>query len=204
MTLTIDMAKIDWQKGGGLVPVIVQDAATRDVLMLGYMTQESLQATLATGYVTFFSRSKNRLWRKGETSGHVLTVVSMDIDCDGDTLLIKATPAGPICHLGTDTCFGDVARSTHVLDDLEQIVAQRASADPETSYTARLMARGVTKIAQKVGEEGLETALAAVAETDERVVSESADLIYHLLVLWASKGIAPLAIWGELRRRFPT
>lgn len=203
MSLTFDFSSIDWEKGAGLVPAVVQDAVTLRVLMLGYMNSESLQATLDSGRVTFFSRSKGRLWQKGETSGNFLTVVSLAADCDGDTILLMAKPAGPVCHLGTATCFGDTSPGTHVLDDLCRIVAARKTADPETSYTARLLARGLTKVAQKVGEEGVETALAAVAENDDRLVGESADLLYHLVVLWAAKGLDPAAVWSELRRRFP-
>lgn len=203
MKLTVDASAIDWDKGEGLVPAVVQDAATLRVLMLGYMNRDALQATLDTQRVTFFSRSKGRLWQKGETSGNVLRLVGISVDCDGDTLLIMAEPAGPVCHLGTATCFGDASPDVHVLEDLCRIVEQRKSAAPETSYTARLLARGVTKIAQKVGEEGVETALAAVAENDDRLVGESADLLYHLVVLWAAKGLPPEAVWAELRRRFP-
>jgi phosphoribosyl-ATP pyrophosphohydrolase/phosphoribosyl-AMP cyclohydrolase len=203
MNALSDLSSLDWSKGDGLLPAVVQDASTLQVLMLGYISRESLQATLDTGLVTFFSRSRNELWQKGSTSGNVLHFVEAKVDCDRDTVLILARPTGPVCHTGTITCFGNDTTGEHVLESLARIVAGRKGADPESSYTANLFARGVTKIAQKVGEEGLETALASVAESDDRLVSESADLLYHLLVLWAAKGVEPSTVWAELRRRFP-
>jgi phosphoribosyl-ATP pyrophosphohydrolase/phosphoribosyl-AMP cyclohydrolase len=203
MNAISDLSSLDWTKGDGLLPAVVQDASTLQVLMLGYVSRESLQATLDTKLVTFFSRSRNELWQKGATSGNVLHFVEAKVDCDADTVLILARPAGPVCHTGTITCFGNDAPGEHVLESLARIVSDRKGADPESSYTAKLFARGITKIAQKVGEEGLETALASVAESDDRLVSESADLLYHLLVLWAAKEIEPQAVWAELRRRFP-
>src|SRR5450755_2974054 len=168
---------LEWEKMGGLLPAIVQDASSGAVLMLGYMNREALAATEVTGHVTFWSRSKGRLWTKGETSGHFLEVCSICADCDRDTLLILAQPAGPACHLGTATCWGEdaprsLAQDVAFLGRLEQIVAQRIAARPEGSYTAKLIDAGLTRIAQKVGEEGLELALAAVAQTDTEVIGE--------------------------------
>ncbi len=165
-----------------LIPAIVQDADTGRVLMLGYMDEAAQEATRATGFVTFFSRSKNRLWRKGETSGNTLALVDMRLDCDDDTLLVRARPAGPTCHRGTVTCFGD-APAAGILHELEGIIASRDGGDPSKSYTAELLQAGIPRIAQKVGEEGVELALAAAVEDDQTVLNEAADLIYHLLVL---------------------
>lgn len=185
MTITIDFdpGAIDWNKGGGLVPAVVQDANSLRVLMLGYVNQESLQKTLATGLVTFFSRSKQRLWQKGETSGHVLRLADIKLDCDKDTLLILAEPEGPTCHLGTRTCFGDANDADlSVLADLAAVIRQRRISPEPGSYTAKLFAEGLARIAQKVGEEGVETALAAATKSAS-LASEAADLLYHLLVL---------------------
>lgn len=183
MTVTFDTAAVDWDKGGGLAPAIVQDARSGRVLMLGYVTQEALRVTLETSLVTFFSRSKGRLWRKGETSGHVLRLRDIKLDCDGDALLMLADPQGPTCHLGTQSCFGDDAGPLlATLADLADTIRARRHAPQGGSYTARLFAAGVARIAQKVGEEGVETALAAVTEKPA-LPSEAADLIYHLLVL---------------------
>lgn len=178
-----------------LIPAVVQDAATRRVLMLGYMNREAVEHTLATQKVTFFSRSRQTLWTKGETSGNTLHLVSLRADCDNDTLLVSATPAGPTCHLGTTTCFDgddqaprpDDARS--FLWQLEQTIDQRLAADADDSYVATLARRGVSKMAQKVGEEGVEVALAAVGGNLEELKSESADLLFHLQLLLRSKGL---------------
>lgn len=181
---SVDMDALDWGKGDGLLPAVVQDAGTRQVLMLGYMNREALAKTLACGEVTFFSRSKGRLWTKGESSGHVLKLQSISADCDADTLLVLATPVGPTCHLGTTSCFGgEHAPGIGFLAELERIVSLRAGASPEESYTARLAMAGIKRVAQKVGEEGVETALAAVAGDKTELASEAADLLYHLLVL---------------------
>ncbi|MCL0217575.1 bifunctional phosphoribosyl-AMP cyclohydrolase/phosphoribosyl-ATP diphosphatase HisIE, partial [Escherichia coli] len=153
--------ELDWEKTDGLMPVIVQHAVSGEVLMLGYMNPEALDKTIESGKVTFFSRTKQRLWTKGETSGNFLNVVSIAPDCDNDTLLVLANPIGPTCHKGTSSCFGDTAHQWLFLYQLEQLLAERKSADPETSYTAKLYASGTKRIAQKVGEEGVETALAA-------------------------------------------
>ena len=175
---------LDFDKVGGLMPVIVQDVDTGRVLMLGYMNREALEKTQATGHVTFFSRSRQRLWTKGETSGNTLELVSLNADCDRDTLLVQAVPHGPTCHLGTDTCWGnDVNPAAGFLAELERVIESRADADPESSYTARLLNKGVKRCAQKVGEEGVEVALAATAGDREELIDESADLLYHLLVV---------------------
>ena len=180
--------KIDWKKTDGLVPAIVQDAATQQVLMLGYMNAEALKKTQRTKRVTFFSRSKQRIWVKGESSGNFLNVVSIAVDCDNDTLLIKANPVGPTCHRGTPSCFGDEgATGVGFLGHLDQFLAQRIKSKDKTSYTVRLALEGVGRVAQKVGEEGLETALAAVAGKDHDFAGEAADLLYHLIVLMRVK-----------------
>lgn len=182
---------LDWQKSGGLVPAIVQDADTQQVLMLGYMNAEALQRTLDTKRVTFFSRSKDRLWVKGESSGHFLDVVDVTADCDADALLVRARPNGPTCHRGTCSCFGEGGASgAGFLAELERTVGQRIAAGGEKSYTARLVAEGVKRIAQKVGEEGVETALAATAGTNEELAGEAADLLFHLIVLLRAKGLS--------------
>ena len=194
--------KIDFEKGGGLVPAIVQDADTLQVLMLGYMNAESVAKTNETGVVTFYSRSRKTLWTKGETSGNTLALVSMNVDCDMDTILVKARPAGPTCHEGTVSCFGDEgADGVGFLSYLETLIEGRKTADPESSYTAQLLQGPLRRAAQKVGEEGVETALAAVAETDDKLVSEAADLFYHTLVLLAAKDVKLDAVIGELKRR---
>lgn len=173
-----------WEKMDNLLPAIVQDAVTGKVLMQGYMNPEALETTLSSGKVTFFSRSKQRLWQKGETSGNTLDLVSVSSDCDHDSLLILANPNGPTCHTGAESCWfeGDVADYTFI-GDLERILAARKSADPESSYTAKLYSKGVKRIAQKVGEEGVETALAATVMDKEELRNEAADLLYHLTVL---------------------
>lgn len=194
----------------GLIPVVVQDVGTGAVLMMAWANREAIDRTLSTGEVWFWSRSRQSLWRKGETSGNTLTLVAMTADCDADTLLVRALPAGPACHRGTRTCFDpDPARLE--LGWLAEVLRSRADADPETSYTARLLATGIERIAQKVGEEGVETALAAVSlelrgeeGRDERrsaLVGEAADLLYHLLVLLQATGVEPDEIAGELLRR---
>ena len=193
---------IDFSKGGGLVPAIVQDADTLQVLMLGYMNAESVAKTNETGLVTFYSRSRKTLWTKGETSGNTLALVSMNVDCDKDTVLVKARPSGPTCHEGTVSCFGDEgADGVGFLSYLETLIEGRKTADPESSYTAQLLQGPLRRAAQKVGEEGVETALAAVAETDDKLVSEAADLFYHTLVLLAAKDVKLDAVIGELKRR---
>ncbi|MFN7136815.1 MAG: bifunctional phosphoribosyl-AMP cyclohydrolase/phosphoribosyl-ATP diphosphatase HisIE [Thermomonas sp.] len=186
-TTTLDIEALAWDKQGGLLPAIVQDADTLRVLMLGYMDRAALQATLASGRVTFYSRSKQRLWIKGESSGHVLSLVSLAADCDADTLLVQARPHGPTCHLGRASCFPEAP--SDVLSALDALIARRAQERPEGSYTTRLFEAGIRRIAQKVGEEGVETALAAVAQDDEALLGEASDLLYHLLVLLRARGL---------------
>jgi phosphoribosyl-ATP pyrophosphohydrolase/phosphoribosyl-AMP cyclohydrolase len=189
MTKNIDINTIDWAKGDGLVPAIAQDSRSLRVLMLGYVNQEALQKTLDTGLVTFFSRSKQRLWQKGETSGHVLKVVDIKVDCDKDTLLMLVEPNGPACHTGTRTCFGEgnEVADLSMLADLAATIRDRHLAPTPRSYTAKLFEAGITRIAQKVGEEGVETALAAATKSPT-LASEAADLVYHLLVLLEASG----------------
>ena len=196
---------VDFGKGDGLVPAIVQDADTGAVLMMAYMSREALEQTLTRKRAVFYSRSKQRLWEKGETTGHTLDVVDVALDCDADTLLVTARPRGPACHNGTLTCFGDEPRSAATgiafLATLETVIAQRATEKPEDSYTARLLAKGLNKVAQKVGEEGVETALAGVNEPDQKLVEESADLLFHLLVLLRARGVTLGKVVRELEQR---
>ena len=197
-----DIGKLDFAKSGGLIPAVVQHADTLQVLMLGYMNAEALEATLKGGRVTFFSRSKNRLWTKGESSGDWLELDHVLADCDEDALLVMARPAGPTCHTGTSSCFGmETAPGIGFLPHLAHIVAERAKAPPADSYTARLMHKGVAKIAQKVGEEGLETALAGRCGDDEELHNEAADLLYHLTVLLMARGTRIEAVLDILRER---
>ena len=197
----LDPQKLDWAKGDGLLPAIVQDRASAQVLMLGFMNEAALAKTVETGKVTFFSRTKGRLWTKGETSGDFLNVRSLKIDCDQDTILIQADADGPTCHLGTKSCFGDAPPSgLQFLSHLEALVAERRKNPPPGSYTAKLFEAGILRIAQKVGEEGLETALAAAAD-QPNLKDEAADLLYHLLVLLAAKDITLDAVIDVLRER---
>ena len=185
-----DPDELDWGKGDGLLPAVVQHGGDGRVLMLGYMDRVALAHTLASGQVTFFSRSRQRLWTKGETSGHVLNLVSIHADCDADSLLVLADPVGPTCHRGTDSCFGDAAvPALAFLGQLDALIAVRERERPAGSYTTRLFQEGVRRIAQKVGEEGVETALAAVVEDDEALRGEAADLLYHLIVLLRARGL---------------
>ncbi|PWC18628.1 bifunctional phosphoribosyl-AMP cyclohydrolase/phosphoribosyl-ATP diphosphatase [Brenneria roseae subsp. roseae] len=193
--------QLDWEKTDGMLPVVVQHAVSGEVLMLGYMNQDALKATEESGKVTFFSRTKQRLWTKGESSGHFLNVVSITPDCDNDTLLILANPIGPTCHLGNSSCFSPAASDWAFLYQLEQLIAERKHADPTSSYTARLYASGTKRIAQKVGEEGLETALAATVHDREELTNEAADLMYHLLVLLQDQDLSLAAIINRLRER---
>jgi phosphoribosyl-AMP cyclohydrolase / phosphoribosyl-ATP pyrophosphohydrolase len=192
---------VDWEKGNGLVPAIVQDCLSLRVLMLGYVSRESLKETLSKGLVTFYSRSKKRLWQKGETSGHVLRVRDIKLDCDKDTLLILAEPEGPACHLGTRTCFGeDEKPSLATLADLAAVIKDRHKHPVKDSYTEKLFEAGVARIAQKVGEEGVETALAA-ATGSPALTEEAADLLYHLLVLLEASGVDWLNVMKVLHGR---
>ncbi len=191
--------QLDFAKQDGLLPALVQDARSLRVLMLGYMNREALAHTLATSRVTFFSRSKQRLWTKGESSGHFLQLVSIETDCDNDSLLVQALPQGPTCHLGRDSCFPSAP--SNFLGELDALIAAREASRPEGSYTTRLFESGIRRIAQKVGEEGVETALAAVAEGDDALLGESADLLYHLLVLLRAKGLGLAEVQALLARR---
>lgn len=195
--------KIDFEKMGGLVPAIIQDATTKNVLMLGFMNEEAYQKTLDTRHVTFWSRTRNTLWTKGETSGNFLNVVSMQIDCDNDTLLIKVHPDGPTCHTGTDTCWGEdnEANPLLFLTELQDFINQRKTEMPEGSYTTKLFRDGVNKIAQKVGEEALETVIEATNGSSDKLVYEASDLLYHLLVLLTEKGLRIEDVAIELHQR---
>lgn len=196
--MSVDPASLDWDKQGGLLPAIVQDAATLRVLMLGYMDRGALEATLAEGRVSFFSRSRGTRWRKGDTSGHWLELVDVHADCDRDTLLVMARAHGPTCHLDRCSCFGDVPGDA--LAELDAVVAERALA-PRGRYTDRLLASPVKVVAQKVGEEGVEVALAAVSEGDDALLGESADLLYHLVVLLRRRGLSIAKAAMVLRSR---
>ncbi|HTV83964.1 MAG TPA: bifunctional phosphoribosyl-AMP cyclohydrolase/phosphoribosyl-ATP diphosphatase HisIE [Dyella sp.] len=188
--ITHDFSRLDWNKSDGLLPAIVQHWLSGEVLMLGYMNAQALARTQELGQVTFYSRSKQRLWTKGESSGHVLQLKSIRIDCDADTLLVQAQPNGPTCHLGTRSCFGDAARPPlGFLAELDALVASRKAQLPEGSYTTQLFKDGTRRIAQKVGEEGVETALAAVVQGDEELLGEAADLVFHLTVLLRARGL---------------
>jgi len=185
----------------GLVPAVVQDDRTGVVLMLGYMNAAALAKTRETGLVTFFSRSKQRLWTKGESSGNVLQLRDILLDCDHDAILIKAEPAGPVCHTGADTCWGERNQSAYFLPTLENVIRERRTAAPEGSYTARLFAEGIPKIAQKVGEEAVETVIESLGNNRERLLDETADLLYHLLVLLAAKEVKLEEVEAKLRER---
>ena len=196
--------RIDWEKVDGLVPAIIQDFGSSQVLMMGYMNKDALSKTLETEKVTFFSRTKNRLWTKGEESGNSLNLVNISLDCDNDTLLIKVNPVGPTCHTGTTTCWdGDKTEETQLvwLHQLEQLLAERKNADPDSSYTASLYARGTKRISQKVGEEGVEVALAATSGDKAELVCESADLMYHLFVLLQDQGLSFDDVINKLKER---
>ncbi|MGH9644802.1 MAG: bifunctional phosphoribosyl-AMP cyclohydrolase/phosphoribosyl-ATP diphosphatase HisIE [Terriglobales bacterium] len=200
-----DVDRLDFAKSGGLLPAVIQDVGTGAVLMLGYMNREAVLATLSRGRVVFFSRSNERLWEKGESSGHSLELNHICADCDGDSLLVLVRPHGPTCHKGTRTCFEDSSvlgsDPLRFLSDLDGLIAQRMLERPEGSYTTTLLDGGIRRIAQKVGEEGLEVALAAVAGSDDDVLAEFADLIYHLLVLLRARGLRLEQVVDELRGR---
>ena len=195
--------KIDFEKMGVLVPAIIQDATTKNVLMLGFMNEEAYEKTLATKHVTFWSRTRNTLWTKGETSGHFLNLVDMKIDCDNDTLLVRVNPVGPTCHTGTDTCWGEENESNPLLflSELQSFIDKRKQEMPEGSYTTSLFTKGVNKIAQKVGEEALETVIEATNGTDDHLVYEASDLLYHLIVLLTEKGLRIEDVAEELHKR---
>ena len=196
------MTELDFNKMNGLIPAIIQDSYTQKVLMLGFMNKEAYEKTIETGKVTFYSRSKQRLWTKGETSGNFLEVVSIKSDCDNDTLLIQAHPTGPVCHTGTDTCWGEKnEQDIMFLKELQDFIDKRHEEMPEKSYTTSLFLSGVSKMAQKVGEEAVETIIEACNGTDERLIYEGADLLYHLIVLLTSKGYRIEDLARELKER---
>ncbi len=196
------MSKLDYSKLNGLVPAIIQDAVTKNVLMLGFMNDEAYNKTVETGKVTFFSRTKNRLWTKGEESGHFLNVVSIESDCDCDTLLIKVNPVGPTCHTGTDTCFGtENDPGISFLSYLQDFIEKRHREMPEGSYTTSLFNKGVNRMAQKVGEEAVETVIEATNGTIDGLIYEASDLLYHLIVLLTSKGLRLDTLSKELASR---
>jgi phosphoribosyl-ATP pyrophosphohydrolase/phosphoribosyl-AMP cyclohydrolase len=204
MTLD-DVARLDWAKGDGLLPAIVQHARTGRVLMLGYMSEPALRETLVGRRVVFFSRSRQSLWTKGETSGHFLDVVDVSSDCDADAILVLADPLGPTCHKGTESCFAEAtapdAQRLAFLPLLERIIAQRIADQPDGSYTAKLFGQGPGRIAQKIGEEGVEVALAAVTRDDDGLVAECADLLYHVLLLLKSRDLTLERVVDELKAR---
>ncbi len=194
--------KLDFEKMGGLIPAIIQDNYTNKVLMLGFMNEEAYNKTVETQKVTFFSRSKNRLWTKGETSGNYLNVVTISADCDYDTLLIKVNPTGPVCHTGADTCFGERNKEDIMfLKYLQNFIELRRQEMPEGSYTTSLFTKGVNRMAQKVGEEAVETVIEATNGTEERFIYEASDLMYHLIVLLTSKGLRIEDLARELEKR---
>lgn len=194
---------IDFDKMNGLVPAIIQDAETKNVLMLGYMNREAYDKTVETGKVTFFSRTKNRLWTKGETSGNFLNVVSIKNDCDNDSLLIQVRPDGPVCHTGTDTCWGETNEVSPLmfLSELQDFIEKRHEEMPEGSYTTSLFKDGLNRMAQKVGEEALETVIEAVNGTNDRLIYEGSDMLYHLIVLLTAKGLRIEQMVEELKIR---
>ena len=194
---------IDFEKMNGLVPAIIQDNTTRNVLMLGYMNREAYEKTLATGKVTFWSRSRNCLWTKGETSGNFLNLVDIKVDCDNDTLLVRVNPTGPACHIGTDTCWGETndANPLLFLTELQDFINKRHEEMPEGSYTTPLFKDGLNRMAQKVGEEALEAVIEATNGTNDRLIYEASDMFYHLIVLLTSKGLRIEDIAKELKER---
>ena len=195
------LAQLDWQKVDNLIPAIIQNAISGDVLMLGYMDKAALEMTLNSGKVTFYSRTKQRLWTKGETSGNFLKLVDIYPDCDNDTLLILAHPIGPTCHNGTESCFAPAQSQWGFLYELENLLRERKSASPDSSYTAQLYASGTKRIAQKVGEEGVETALAATVNDREELKNEASDLLYHLMVLLQDQSLSLSDVIDCLQKR---
>ena len=197
-----DLSRLDWAKGDGLLPAIVQHWQSGEVLMLGYMNLEALEHTQNSGLVTFYSRSKQRLWTKGESSGNTLLLKLIRVDCDADTLLVQAEPHGPTCHLGTSSCFGDAVQPPlGFLAELDALVAQRHTERPQGSYTTKLFEGGMRRMAQKVGEEGVETALAAVVQDDTELLGEAADLIFHLTVVLRARGLSLTDVVALLAKR---
>ena len=205
MKVSLDMKQLDWEKMDGLIPVIAQDAISGQVLMLAYMNQEALTETLATKQLTLYSRSKQRLWRKGETSGNTMAVQQLSTDCDGDSLLVQVNPAGPACHLGFSTCF-QPSHSPPIafLTTLMKIIDERATQTEHKSYTSQLLAEGINQCAQKVGEEAVETVIAAVSNNREELLSETADLLFHLLVLLQACKVSLYDVVDCLQKRHKT
>jgi len=203
MKIFKDISQIDFNKMDGLVPAVIQDNSTQKVLMVGFMNADALKKTVESGKVTFFSRSKNRLWTKGEESGHFLTVVSVLVDCDDDTLLIKADPAGPVCHTGADTCFFETNQENDLqfLSYLQDFIDKRRKEMPGGSYTTSLFQKGTPKISQKLGEEAVETIIGAMANDNENFIYEAGDLLYHLIVLLSYKGFRVEDVIRELKKR---
>lgn len=200
--MSLDPARLDWNKGDGLLPAVVQHWRSGAVLMQGWMNEAALRTTLDSGKVTFYSRSKQRLWTKGETSQHFLLLRDVLTDCDSDSLLLRAEPQGPTCHLGSESCFGpDAVRVPGFLGELDALVATRERERPEGSYTTKLFEAGLRRIAQKVGEEGVEAALAAVAQDETALIGEAADLLFHLTVLLRARGLSLADAVAELERR---
>jgi phosphoribosyl-ATP pyrophosphohydrolase/phosphoribosyl-AMP cyclohydrolase len=193
--------QLNFSKLNGLIPAVIQDATTRQVLMVGFMNREAVERTMNEKAAVFWSRTKQRLWQKGETSGNILRVVSVRPDCDGDALLIEATPSGPTCHTGSYTCFGDEQIDPSVFEQLEEIIHRRKREMPKDSYTATLFARGVSSIAQKVGEEAVEVIVASLQQNSTALKEETADLLYHLLVLLTERGITLEDVAETLQRR---
>ncbi len=194
----IDLLKFD---ATGLITTVVQHAHTGDVLMVAWMNRDALKLTLERQRLVFWSRSRQQLWEKGETSGHTLNLISITADCDQDTLLAKALPAGPVCHTGSPTCFGDMDAGVGFLARLQRIISERAAESPESSYTAKLLAAGIQRVAQKVGEEGVELALAATTDEKSKIIDEAADLLYHTLVLLRAKGLTLEDVTARLAER---
>ncbi len=200
----IDITKIDFIKGNGLIPVIAQDATTNKVLMLGYADQDALEKSIELGKLTFFSRSRNRLWTKGEESGHFLEIESLALDCDNDTILAKVRPVGPVCHTGQDTCWGEKndLSTLDFIEKLEGVISERiADKDNQKSYVATLYAKGINKVAQKVGEEAIELVIESKDENDDLFVGEAADLLFHYLILLQAKGMKLSRVVDELKER---
>jgi phosphoribosyl-ATP pyrophosphohydrolase/phosphoribosyl-AMP cyclohydrolase len=194
---------LDFKKAGGLIPAVIQDAATEKILMVGFMNEEAYQKTVDSKLVTFYSRTRNRLWTKGEESGNCLDVVKISVDCDNDTLLIKANPRGPVCHTGADTCFGEANRhdGIHFLDYLQDFITIRRKEMPKGSYTTKLFESGINKIAQKVGEEAVELVIEAKDQNDDLFLNEAADLMYHFIVLLTARGYSLKDVSGVLKSR---
>ncbi|MEN9527113.1 MAG: hypothetical protein RLY56_1064 [Pseudomonadota bacterium] len=201
--MTLEANQIDRLKfdATGLITTVVQHAHTGDVLMVAWMNRDALKLTLERQRLVFWSRSRQQLWEKGETSGHTLNLISITADCDQDTLLAKALPAGPVCHTGSPTCFGDMDAGVGFLARLQRIISERAAESPESSYTAKLLAAGIQRVAQKVGEEGVELALAATTDEKSKIIDEAADLLYHTLVLLRAKGLTLEDVTARLAER---